>query len=190
MTRLALIRHGHTDWNRQGRLQGRTDIPLDDQARSDLGTKRLPLGWRHANLVSSPLKRAVQTAEVIAGTPTTVPELIEMNWGQWEGQHGRNLRADPATGYVDIEHWGWDFCPPEGESVAQVRDRVVPWALGLTIDTVAVCHIGIMRVLLAVATGWGFDGPPPFAVKRNRLYVLTVSDGLSWDGKTTRLEER
>ena len=192
MIRLALLRHGHTAWNRAHRIQGRTDIPLDDQAVADLDALRLPAPWDGAQLWSSPLQRAAHTAELVAGRPPlTDPALMEMDWGDWEGQHGADLRADPASGFRDIEDWGWDYAPPGGESPAQLRARLVPWANALTRDSVAVCHIGVMRVLLAQATGWGFDGPAPFAVKRNRLFIINISDGVwSFDGAPVRLEAR
>ena len=192
MIRLALLRHGHTAWNRAHRIQGRTDIPLDDQAVAGLRALRLPAPWDSAALWSSPLQRAAHTAELVAGRmPRTDPALMEMDWGDWEGQHGSDLRADPASGFRDIEDWGWDYAPPGGESPAHLRARLVPWANALTRDSVAVCHIGVMRVLLAHATGWGFDGPAPFAVKRNRLLVINISDGgWSFDGAPVRLEAR
>tara|TARA_R110002020_G_scaffold212652_1_gene419300 strand:+ start:178 stop:759 length:582 start_codon:yes stop_codon:yes gene_type:complete len=176
MIRLALLRHGHTAWNRAGRLQGRSDIPLDDDARRALSTLRLPPPWDRAALWSSPLRRAVETAHLVTGrAPRTDPALTEMDWGAWEGQHGADLRADPASGYRDIEHWGWDFRPPGGESLREMRLRLVDWAEDLTEDSVAVCHIGVMRVLMARATGWDFTGTPPFAIKRGRLYPLIIA---------------
>lgn len=192
MIQLALLRHGHTSWNREGRLQGRSDICLDDSARTDLASRQLPVAWRQADIVASPLRRATETAALVTGrAPRIEMALIEMNWGAWEGQYGAALSADPDSGYRDIEHWGWDFCPPEGEPPSAVRARVVPWAQALEQDTVAVCHIGTMRVLLAVATGWQFLGPPPFRIKRNRLFVLTVADGvLSLSDDMPRLEPR
>jgi probable phosphoglycerate mutase len=192
MIRLALLRHGHTAWNRAHRIQGRTDIPLDDQAVAGFRALRLPAPWNSAALWSSPLQRAAHTAELVAGrVPRTDPALMEMDWGDWEGQHGADLRADPASGFRDIEDWGWDYAPPGGESPAHLRARLVPWANALTRDSVAVCHIGVMRVLLAHATGWEFDGPAPFAVKRNRLFVINISEqGWSFDGTPVRLEAR
>ncbi|MGA9252589.1 MAG: histidine phosphatase family protein [Roseobacter sp.] len=192
MTRLALIRHGHTSWNRAGRIQGRTDIPLDEDARMQLAKLRLPAPWDQAALVSSPLSRAVETAELISGrTPITHPNLIEMDWGKWEGKKGLELLADPENDYRHIEDWGWGYRPPGGESPADLRARLANWVATLTTDTVAVCHIGIMRVLLAQASGWDFAGPAPFQIKRNRLYVLSVSpSGLSVEGAPVRLEER
>jgi probable phosphoglycerate mutase len=119
------------------------------------------------------------------------PALIEMDWGRWEGQQGAELRADPQSGFRDIEDWGWEYRPPDGESPGDVRARVQPWLDGLVQDTVAVCHIGVMRVVLAQAWGWNFQGPCPFAIKRNRLYVLTRQND-SWraEPEPLRLQER
>lgn len=192
MTRLALIRHGHTEWNRAGRIQGRTDIPLDEDARRHLAGLKLPDPWNAASVVSSPLSRAVETAELISGkTPVHESPLMEMDWGAWEGQEGRKLLADPTSDYRHIEDWGWAYRPPGGESPGDVRARLKPWTNALETDTVAVCHIGIMRVLLAEATGWSFSGPAPFKIKRDRLYVLERgASSWSWDGTPVRLEAR
>ena len=191
MTRLALLRHGHTPWNRQGRIQGRSDIPLDDEARVELAAKTLPPEWQGAALWSSPLTRAVETAELVAGrTPQIAPELTEMFWGDWEGQQGKLLRADPQSGFRDIEHWGWHYTPPGGESPRQVAERLAPWVDRLSSSAVAICHIGVMRVLLAQATGWDFSGPCPFTIKRNRLFVLTRNaKGWTHDPDPIRLVE-
>jgi broad specificity phosphatase PhoE len=191
MTKLALIRHGHTEWNRQGQIQGRTDIALEPQAAADLGKLMLPPIWQAADLVASPLKRAVETAKLIAGTPRQIPALIEMDWGDWEGKKGIELKADPNSGFRDLEYWGWDYHPPNGESPAQVRDRLKIWLDSLQNDTVAVCHIGIMRVLLAMATGWNFKGPAPFRIKRNRLFVIHLdAQKMRHDPEPIRLLER
>lgn len=176
MIRLALLRHGHTDWNRAGRIQGRTDISLDTEAQAQLAGLRLPAPWDRAAIWSSPLQRAVQTALLVSERePMTHAALTEMDWGRWEGQKRTDLHADPSSDYRHIEDWGWDHAPPGGESPAEVRARVLPWAQGLTGNTVAVCHIGVMRVLLAHAHGWNFDGPAPFQIKRNRLYIIDLS---------------
>ena len=193
MIRFAMLRHGHTDWNRAGRIQGRTDIPLDDEAREVLRAFRLPPGWQEADLYSSPLQRAYETGQIVAGRdPGTVDALIEMDWGQWEGKKGIDLKADPDSGFRDIEHWGWDYRPPGGESPADVWDRIAKWLFSLKRDSIAVCHIGIMRMVLAKAHGWDFDGPAPFAVKRNRLFILEVEDGTVrvGDPDIVRLEAR
>lgn len=184
MIRLAFLRHGITAWNREGRIQGRTDIPLAPESRDHLAAQTLPPDWRDAALHASPLSRAVETAQLLGnGRPVhTDPRLIEMDWGAWEGRHGRDLRADPASGYRDLEHWGWDFRPPGGESPADVRERLTGWLKELqsppphlVVTHLVVTHIGVMRVALALAWGWDFRGPPPVPVKRNRLYAMALA---------------
>ncbi|WP_120634372.1 histidine phosphatase family protein [Ruegeria sp. EL01] len=190
MTRLALLRHGHTDWNRAGRIQGRSDIPLDQTARDDLSGYDLPDHWKAADIWSSPLQRASETARLVTGQPPRMSDaLIEMNWGDWEGLRGVDLIADADSGYKHIEDWGWDYRPPNGESPAEVWVRLSPWVSGLRSDTIAVCHIGIMRVILAKAWGWGFNGPAPFKIKRNRFYIVDLAD-MSPDADPVRLINR
>lgn len=189
MIRLALLRHGQTAWNRAGRIQGRTDIPLDIEAREALAGLALPAPWDRMEVRSSPLKRARETAELVAGREPSVDNaLVEMDWGDWEGRKGAELIAASGSGYRHIEEWGWDFQPPGGESVRSLRDRLLLWVKSLDRDTLAVCHIGVMRVLLAVAHGWDFAGPAPFRVKRNRLYVLSIDgERLTPGGEPVRL---
>ncbi|MEZ0490880.1 histidine phosphatase family protein [Kineococcus sp. TBRC 1896] len=93
--RTALVRHGETDWNRDGRLQGRTDVPLNDtgrdQARALADQLAAPLGdvpW--AAITSSPLSRARETAQIIAdrlGLELLAPheDLVERCFGEAEG---------------------------------------------------------------------------------------------------------
>lgn len=182
MIRLAFLRHGITAWNREGRIQGRTDIPLDPEGRDRLARLTLPPDWRDATLHASPLSRAVETARILGNNRPvhTDPRLIEMDWGAWEGQRGHDLRADPASGYRDLEHWGWDFRPPGGESPADVRDRLIGWLKDLVGEGgphhLVVTHIGVIRVALALAWGWDFRGPPPVPVKRDRLYAMVLAD--------------
>jgi len=192
MIRLALLRHGHTPWNRAGRIQGRTDVALDDAARAQLQALRLPSEWAKADIVASPLLRAMDTARLVCDRPAVaVPALTEMDWGLWEGKQGTDLRGDPASGFRDIEDWGWHYRPPNGESPDEVRTRLRPWLASVQTDTVAVCHIGIMRVLMAMATGWDFDGPAPFRIKRNRLFVLHLNGSeIAAEPTPARLEDR
>lgn len=191
MIRLALLRHGHTAWNRAGQIQGRTDIPLDAEARDHLATLRLPAPWEDADISASPLVRAVETAQLVSGRmPRQHSALTEMNWGAWEGKRGADLLAQEGSGYRHVEHWGWAYRPPLGESPSDVRGRVLPWVASLTNDTVAVCHIGIMRVLMAQATGWAFNGPAPFRIKRDRLYVIDIGQSWHLHPDPVRLERR
>lgn len=187
-----MLRHGPTAWNRAGRLQGRIDEPLDQQARDHLAGLALPPDYAAARLVASPLARAVETARILGRRePEVEPALIEMDWGDWEGQRGADLIADEGSGYRHIEDWGWDFRPPGGETPREVLDRLRPWLATLDGLSLAVTHIGVMRALLASATGWNFEGPAPFRIKRDRLYMLTVLDGqrLQFDSEPVRLNK-
>ena len=91
MIRLALLRHGPTAWNREGRIQGRSDIPLDDSARADLAALRLPPPWDRAALWSSPLRRAVETHD------TEAASLIADRWVEHEGKSVRDKTATEGS---------------------------------------------------------------------------------------------
>lgn len=172
--RIGLMRHGRTEWNRLGRLQGRTDIPLEDAERERLGGLALSDGWRGAALISSPLQRALETARLVAGMePRTDARLSEMNLGEWEGRTGEDLLHEPGSGFSHVEDWGWDYQPPGGETPRAVWDRVSKALSGITEDTLIVSHMVVMRVILARAHDWDFEGPPPFRIKRDRIYGVT-----------------
>lgn len=178
MTRIALLRHFPTEWNAAGRLQGRTDIPLSDTARADLATRRLPEAWAEVPVVSSPLSRARETAETLAeGRPVLLdPRLMEMDMGDWEGAFSDDLVADPACPYGPVETWGWDLQPPGGESPRMMAARLAPVMAELAAagPHLVVCHRGVMRCLLALATGWDYRGPEPFRIRRAALHEITL----------------
>lgn len=175
MIRLLLMRHGVTDWNAEHRLQGRTDRPLTQTARDHLASLVVPEVLQALDLHASPLVRARDTATLVFGRkPVVHPELTEMNWGAFEGQHGADLIMDETSGYRHVEDWGWEFRPPGGESPNELRARLAPYLARLTKPTIAVVHMGVIRVLLAQAHGYDFDGPAPFRIKRDRLYEVEV----------------
>lgn len=100
LTTFALVRHGQTDWNAQRRLQGSTDIPLNDVGRSQARDAVAVLAeYEWDAVVSSPLGRAAETAEMIAAglglrVARLVPELTERSFGPAEGlQDGPELDA-------------------------------------------------------------------------------------------------
>ena len=90
MTTLLLVRHGETDWNAEGRLQGHTDRPLSDYGRRQARRLAEELeGEELEAIYSSDLARARETAEIVGerlGLPTMFdPDLREKDWGTWEG---------------------------------------------------------------------------------------------------------
>lgn len=193
--KIGLLRHAKTEWNAIGRLQGQADTALTTDARAELASFTLPPEWREARLISSPLGRARDTAQILTGTaPETDDRLMEMHLGAWQGQRGIDLLADPNSGYEDIHHWGWDYQPPGGETPRQLWQRVAASLESLAEDgrdTLIVCHMIVMRVTLARAHGWDFDGPAPFTVKRNRIYPLRWEAGqVEMLGEPLRLIKR
>lgn len=130
MTRLILIRHGETDWNVEGRYQGQADPPLNAQGimQSHELAKQLE-GTNLEILFTSPLKRAAQTAQVVAErlhVPLFIePRFMEIHQGDWQTR----LRAEINQLYPDLfrkwESEPWEVNPPNGESLPQVQDRVI-----------------------------------------------------------------
>ncbi|SDX51028.1 probable phosphoglycerate mutase [Albimonas donghaensis] len=176
---IGLLRHFPTLWNEEGRLQGRTDIPLAPASRAALATLALPPRWRGLPVICSPLGRAVETAEALAaGAPIRLDDrLVEMHMGDWEGRIGADLLADPDCAYRPVEDWGWDFQPPGGETPAQVADRAGAVLAELSGPALIVCHRGVMRALLARATGWNYRGPETFRIKRASVHPVTMRGG-------------
>lgn len=180
MTRLILIRHAPTPWNREKRLQGRTDTPLDAAAERWVGRWRLPQEAAGVVAVASPLARARRTAEILLGRPVEAePRLIEMAYGAWEGERLPDLRERLGRELTRMEAAGWDFRAPEGESPREVWARVAPWVQEVAAtgeDRLAVCHNGVIRTVLAVATGWDFTGKPPAKLRDGTAHLFRLDD--------------
>jgi len=179
MTRIALLRHFPTDWNAENRVQGRTDRPLTREAREALMALRLPPPWDRARVIASPLARAAETARLLVRDHPveTDTRLVELGYGAWEGSRTPDLLADPRSGFVPIERWGWERRPPGGESPADGLARVAPLLAEIAKTgrpTLLIFHRALMRAILARAWQWDFDRPEPFSIKRGRLYPLVL----------------
>lgn len=178
MTLLALLRHGDTAWSAEGRIQGRTDVPLSQAGRMALSSASLPAACREMRIVTSPLARCVETA-VLLGAPRAVrePRLAEMSWGDWEGRRLEDLRAQLGETMRDNEARGLDFRPAGGESPREVLARVSQWLSLLSEPTLAVTHRGVIRVVLAAATGWDMRGAPPAKLDWNAFHLFRIEGG-------------
>ena len=112
MTEIYIVRHGETDWNRQGRLQGQEDIPLNGTGRAQARACGKALaGVRFCGIFTSPLARARETAEIIAQYQTCPvagePGLLERDYGRLSGMTPAEREAFAATGKPDgLEPWG------------------------------------------------------------------------------------
>jgi probable phosphoglycerate mutase len=135
---LILVRHGVTDWNRDGRFQGHRDPPLtaDGRAQARLLAERLARDpqERPARIVSSPLARAAQTAEDIAAALTggagrelglsTDARLMEIGQGAWEGRTHAELAVEDAARYAAWRRAAGGRQPPGGEPISAAFERV------------------------------------------------------------------
>jgi phosphoserine phosphatase len=131
MGKVVLVRHGETDWNAVQRIQGWSDIPLNSNGvkQADRSAKKLS---KHAidAVYSSPLKRALCTAEKIAEKHglevITIPEFMEVNQGLWEGLLVKEAKKQFPSLYKKWEENPYTTCPPGGESVKMLAERVLP----------------------------------------------------------------
>ncbi|MDO8309191.1 MAG: histidine phosphatase family protein [Actinomycetota bacterium] len=156
-SRIWLVRHGETEWSRDGRHTGTSDIPLTPRGESDAAAIRRELAGVAPGLVlCSPLQRARETARLAGLVPDAVDaDLVEWDYGAWEGQTTAQIRqhlGDPA--------WVvWDHpIPPgatPGEQLTDVRvrvDRVIERCLPVVAsgrDCVLVAHGHVLRILSA-----------------------------------------
>jgi probable phosphoglycerate mutase len=152
MTDLYLVRHGETEWNRQRRIQGLTDIPLNDTGREQARVTGMLLTRRPiTRVVASPLGRARETAEIITaqlglGDPELRDAFVERNYGAAEGLDFHEIDVLYPPG-VEV---------PGRESREEVAARVIPALQALAAEyrgeaIVVVSHGGAIRAALMVA---------------------------------------
>jgi Fructose-2,6-bisphosphatase len=170
---LVFIRHGETDWNVVKRLQGRTDIPLNDtgrgQARRNGAVLREHLRASGHDvedhvLLASPLGRARETAEIVAATLGVDPvrirfdeRLAEIRFGTWEGHSLAEIEATRPDEFAPRRLAPYTHRPPGGESYADVAERLEGLLSALAGPAILVSHGGVSRALRALLTG--IDGP-------------------------------
>lgn len=189
---LYYIRHGLTDWNVQGRLQGQRDIPLNNHGRAqaercgeilrDLFTRdgRAAADYGY---VSSPLLRARATMDLVRTTLALAPEdygldarLAEISFGEWEGLTYQDVtERDP--GIIETrERDKWLFRPPGGETYEEVARRVGAWYATLDRDTVVTAHGGTARALIAFLGVAAPDEAVHRSVDQGVVYVFAGGD--------------
>jgi probable phosphoglycerate mutase len=164
MTLLALLRHGPTAWNADGRIQGRADVALEAAAEAALRALSVPEPFARWRSLASPLRRCRQTAAALGLKAAIEPALIEMDWGAYEGARLADLRAVGGEAFAALEAQGLDFRPPGGESPRDVQARLRPLLAEIAAEgqpVLAVTHRGVIRAVHAAARGWDMTGKPP-----------------------------
>lgn len=129
MLRLYITRHGQTEWNLAGKMQGWADSPLTAKGREDakLLSKHL-IDVKFEAIYSSPSKRAYDTADIVKGMRPieikTDDRLKEMNIGSWEGQTKDVLKEKYSVQYTALWETPHLFVPIDGESLYDVQKRM------------------------------------------------------------------
>jgi probable phosphoglycerate mutase len=185
---VVLVRHGETDWNREGRWQGHADPGLNELGRRQAAAAAARLAKQHrgAPVVTSDLRRAAETASTVAAAlgvePAVDPRLREVDVGSWSG-----LTRDQVC-ERDLERYrawqqGRNRGYPDGETFAQLAARATAAMhelferhAGGTV--VAVCHGGTIRAMVGTALGIGDADRRLLATGPNgSLSVLDTRDG-------------
>ena len=187
MTTILLARHGETDWNREGRFQGHADPPLNRTGRAQAVDLSAALMAEQLSAVySSPLRRALETAEVLATShglePVPVDDLREVDVGSWSGL----TRAEVEERFpAQFARWldygqGWE----DGETYEEMGRRAVDALLRLAAAhdgerVLAVTHGGPIRAAFAFADGTTHAEARRLGPRIGNTFVaeLAVADG-------------
>ncbi|MFJ9414246.1 histidine phosphatase family protein [Streptomyces sp. NPDC101227] len=162
MSELLLIRHGETEWSRNGRHTGRTDLPLtaggEEQARA---LRPLLAGRKIGRVYASPMERALRTAELAGlAQPQIDPDLREWDYGGYEGISTAEIHRSRPDWYLfrdgvapgPAEHPG-ETPEQVGARADRVLARIAPYLEGDEGDVALVAHAHFLRVLTARRLG-------------------------------------
>ena len=196
--RILFIRHGETDYNFDGRLQGQRDIPLNGRGRAQAAAigralaKAMPEAIAALEaaeaFVASPLIRTRQTMELARGSLGLAPErygldpaLKELTFGEWEGLTWPQVAKRDPAGARAREADKWNFAPPGGESYAMLAARLQPWLESLKADGFVVSHGGVARALMTLIAGVAPSSAENADIWQGRA-ILFAGGGLRWIG--------
>jgi broad specificity phosphatase PhoE len=191
MPTIYYIRHGETEWNADGRLQGAQDIPLNDLGRKQAAAAGSILAGLFARdgrngqffpFVASPLGRARSTMELVRGALKLPPRdysvddrLREIGYGHWEGSTLAQMQASDPDVFARRQTEKWTVAPPGGETYASVQLRMRDWYDSLLGDTVAVAHGGTARALMVALGIETPEGAADLTIEQGAVYVFGES---------------
>ncbi|MFM8608362.1 MAG: histidine phosphatase family protein [Hyphomicrobiales bacterium] len=185
--RILFVRHGETDWNVEGRLQGQTDIQLNALGRiqaEDVGRRLAKLidTPAHSKWLVSPLGRTRETAEIARRALGLDPkayqtedQLKEITFGAWEGFTWAELRKSEPLAEAERMKNKWGYVPPQGESYEMLTNRIGLWLETVKSEIVAVSHGGVARALMVLAAGLSPQDAPRHEIHQGR--VLEFAEG-------------
>ena len=185
MARWFLVRHGETDWNLEGRVQGHSGASLNDTGRLQakrIGDRLSPV--RFAAAYASDLPRVVETAAAILNSHDTslqtVIELREKSYGTWEGKTAKQLEAEDPVSYARLFEDNITFAPPGGESDSDLIDRArlaverLKQAHQNDENVLVVSHGGTIRAILVLLLGLPKEVIWRFYLANGSLSVVNV----------------
>ncbi len=163
MSLIYFLRHGQTDWNAARRMQGRLDVPLNDNGRAQAARNGRALAEvierpEAFDFVASPLQRTTETMEIVREQLGLAregyridPRLREVNYGEWEGQFWEELVARFPEATAAYRRDRWAVAPPgaDAENFTMLSERLMAWYDAVRRDTVVVSHGGPMRCIRA-----------------------------------------
>jgi len=182
-----MIRHGQTDWNAEGRMQGQKDIGLNDigrQQASENGRKLAQILGSHAgdfDFVSSPLGRTRDTMERLRTAMGLPPQdyrlderLKELSFGDWEGSTLPELAQVSPQRVAERSRQKWGFIPPgdDAESYEILSWRIGAWMQSVERQTVCVSHGGVIRSCFRLVGGIGEDEACEMNIPQDRILKI------------------
>lgn len=182
---LYFVRHGETDWNRAGRFQGHTDVPMNDsgvlQAR-EAGERLRSLlssdAGEHIDILSSPLSRARRTAVEICRaisrpeSAVVVSEALkEISYGEWEGMTTLEVKSAFPELRRARKSDRWNFAAPGGESYAARAPQIAQTLKGIDRPTVLVCHAGVIKICLYLLGVVDHKTAPVSTISHGKVYA-------------------
>lgn len=188
---LVAVRHGQTDWNVEERFQGHLDIPLNGAGYRQAEDLRSRLaGIRFDIAYSSPLRRALTTAQIIAsGVSVSIdPRLIEIHHGAWQGKTKRHIAERWPQ---EWERWTAEpqrFTPPDGETVDCVRTRIRDFLRTMHgTNILCVSHGVVIQMLLSVLIGGRYADHKAYEPANGSIHTVWFNDKNVCDHRIHRI---
>ena len=186
---IVFVRHGETDWNVEGRLQGQRDIPLNENGRAqarrngEIIAREIPEAAGF-DFVASPLGRARETMEIARAAMNLDPKayavdprLVEITFGELEGFTYQDIE-NREPGWLKMRDANkWEFLPPGGESYRMLHDRIIAWLETVSVPLVVVAHGGVGRVLRAHLLGLDKSASVAESFPQDRVFLWRDGQG-------------
>ena len=198
--RIVFIRHGETDWNVEGRLQGQHDQPLNGKGREQASAvgrtlaKRMRRGNRPPRSGRRLLRLAAGShpgdawsspASAMGLEPkryTVCDGLKELTFGEWEGLTWEEIADFDAEAVRERQRDKWRYTPPGGESYAALAERIAAWLATRRGDMFIASHGGVARAMMYLLGGVDPQIAPNAEVYQGRALVFEPDGRFCWVG--------